>query len=224
VGHQVTVWTGAGTYWFDLEDTTVFAPFEGAWAWADSQVGVPSALGVLPAGYGGGSGADTLVDESNNVHVLSFTAPGGMPPSHIQHFINGALRSDQTILWIGTDGGWVMGESYLEVHAETGGTVSLWTSHNGEIAGAGLPALDALKDVALTPINFLRPAPLAAQHYWDCRSEWATYLLASLALDATIDALIVAPSSATVKFFLAAAAVWGKTLDDLLECFGEHEQ
>lgn len=215
---------GAGiTRWFSRSDTSYYAPVLDSWAAADSQVGIPSPVAFI-GNWPGGSRADTAVDSLNNVHVLAYWKYDGEPPFRVQHFINEELRSDQTMLWVWTENGPVMTESALEVYTPDGDTLALWTSNSGDIARAGLPVLEALTAVALSPLRFLAPTPLAAQHYWACRREWVAYMAAGLALDGAIVGLIATGSELAVFAVVGASGAAGRTLNNLLQCFWEQER
>jgi hypothetical protein len=125
VAREVTLRSGGSPLNYDLGDTTVYAPFEDGWAFADSEVGIPSALGVIGEYLENQSGGDTTTDSLGNFHRVTYY---GNPPSHIQHFINDNLWMDATMLWVLDleNGAVLLGESYVETYVD-GDTLSIWT-------------------------------------------------------------------------------------------------
>jgi hypothetical protein len=85
VAREVTLRSGGSPLNYDLGDTTVYAPFEDGWAFADSEVGIPSALGVIGEYLENQSGGDTTTDSLGNFHraaavaKLAFIAAFGNP-------------------------------------------------------------------------------------------------------------------------------------------------
>lgn len=172
----------SSTSWYQITDTTgVYAPLVDGWALADTTLGVPSDLGVTPDGYQWSaeerSGADTTTDSLSNVNVVTYYAAAGTPPSHIQHFVNGELVNDQTILWVEEDDGWVMSETVWEFFQD-GDTLIVWSSASGDIAAAGMPGLDLLRHSVLSTLQFFGPRPLEGQII-ECQDEWADWMIAA---------------------------------------------
>lgn len=224
VYREVTIRDGGTPDWYEIGDTTVYAPLVDGWAFADSEVGVPSPLGVTTTGWdetGAFAGTDTTTDSLGDFHLIQYDAPAGTPPTLLRHYVNDTLFMETTQLWVQVDGGWVLTESYAETYVD-GDTLSIWTSHSGEMASAHGSPVRRLTDVAVAPLRLLAPRPLQAQFYfWACRSEWIQYLAAVAATKALVATAVATRSWEAIELAIFAVAVAVDLANEVADCIAE---
>lgn len=162
----------------------------------------------------------TLVDAGGSRHELVLVdSPGQGPPAAVRHFRDGVLLLEGAYRWEPRDGGWLLRERTVAVHA-AGQPVLRHRRTIEAMELARRPGPRELLAALAGGVSGLVLAPeLQAQNFSGCGSEWLEYAAASGALVAAANLAIASPlNPAAWSALFTALSVWERALTNLLNC------
>jgi hypothetical protein len=204
-------------------DTAVWAPFDdGGWAFAGEGAGSPGPLGAL---YSTAERTRELpvqgefTDDEGVRHELLVTGGGSGPWTKVTYTRAGApvLRFDAS--WTPVQGGWILTQAAATYQLRTGSAVRVAVASGGLTVASRKRGGDALLAAAGWLGGVVSPRPLHAQFYFlACDDQWLAWLGAFLIADYYWTKFIETKSINDLKKALAATAVAGAALKNLVNC------
>lgn len=205
-------------------DTAVWAPFDesGAAAPAPLDAGIPGPVArVLDDRYEapGWRRSAIYFDSAGVLHELMAEADGPGPATHVEYRRAGRLMVVQEGRWTRSPTGWMLEDGAVSYLPADGSAVRVELSASGMVVTRARPGADLLKLAGGAMVDWVRPAPLAAQfHFRACTSEWLVWGGAALLAEAAWVKFAKSRLQRDFKMATAATATAGVALDKLVDC------